>query len=59
LQQALGDDGAKALKQGLYDAQKAGQTALTKQDAAKWMLNKAGWTGALSLAGYGVHNLFD
>jgi len=37
LVQALGDKGAKALKQGLYDAQKAGETALNRQKLAKWL----------------------
>lgn len=37
LQQALGEDGANSLKQGLYDAQKAGQSAVTKQTIAKWV----------------------
>jgi hypothetical protein len=37
LQQALGTDGAKTLKQGLYDAQKTGQSAVTVQKWAKWL----------------------
>jgi hypothetical protein len=35
--QAFGEDGAQQLKQGLYDAQKQGQTALTKQTIAKYV----------------------
>jgi hypothetical protein len=35
LQQALGEKGATELKQALYDAKKAGQSALTKQRIAK------------------------
>lgn len=35
LQQALGSDGAAKLKQGLYDAQKAGKVALSRQELAK------------------------
>ena len=44
LEQALGVDGAKALKQGLYDAQKAGQTAATRQTVAKWVGGSLGLT---------------
>jgi hypothetical protein len=36
LEQAFGEDGAQNLKQGLYDAQKAGETALTVQKWAKY-----------------------
>lgn len=35
LVQAFGEDGAAQLKQGLYDAQKAGKTALSRQQLAK------------------------
>lgn len=38
LEQAFGGDGAKALKQGLYDAQNEGQTALSRQELAKKLL---------------------
>lgn len=41
LQQALGPDGAAKLKQGLYDAQKAGQVALKRQALAK-IVGRAG-----------------
>jgi hypothetical protein len=36
LQQAFGADGAKALKQGLYDAQKMGQSAVNARTMLKW-----------------------
>lgn len=45
LQQAFGEDGAANLKQSLYDAQKAGQTALNKQVWAKRIASAAGATG--------------
>lgn len=45
LQQAFGEDGAQALKQSLYDAQKAGQSALSKQVWAKRLTALAGTTG--------------
>lgn len=56
LQQALGPDGAKALKQGLYDAQRAGQTALSRQTLAKWLgggigLGTAGTIAKMLLGG--------
>ena len=37
LQQWLGEDGAKTLKQNLYDAQKLGQSAITARKWAKWL----------------------
>lgn len=45
LEQALGKDGAAKLKQGLYDAQKAGQTALKKQNIAKLIGASLGASG--------------
>lgn len=45
LEQALGKDGAAKLKQGLYDAQKAGQTALKKQNIAKLIGTALGASG--------------
>jgi hypothetical protein len=42
LVQALGEDGAAKLKQGLYDAQKSGQSALKVQQIAKWIGGIAG-----------------
>ncbi len=47
LQQALGEDGAKALKQGLYDAQAAGQKVATRNQIIKW----AGITGIPVIGG--------
>lgn len=47
LEQAFGAEGAANLKQGLYDAQKAGVSAATKKNVAKWVGG-----GALSIAGY-------
>jgi hypothetical protein len=41
LEQMLGDKGAKALKQSLYDARKSGQTALTRQNLGKGLLRYA------------------
>jgi len=38
LQQAFGEDGAQALKQSLYDAQKAGNAAVTRATIAKWVI---------------------
>ena len=46
LQQALGEKGATQLKQALYDAQKAGESALTKQRIAKILGGLAGVGGA-------------
>jgi hypothetical protein len=37
LQQAFSEDGAADLKQGLYDAQKAGKTAVARQNIARWV----------------------
>jgi hypothetical protein len=37
LEQALGKDGAAAVKKNLYAAQKAGQTAVNWNTAAKWL----------------------
>jgi hypothetical protein len=52
LQQAFGEDGAAQLKQGLYDAQKAGQTAIGRQQ----LLAKTGkvltGVGVVGGAGY-------
>ena len=45
LEQALGKDGAAKLKQGLYDAQKAGQSALKKQNIAKLIGTALGASG--------------
>jgi hypothetical protein len=38
LQQALGEDGAKAFKEGLYSAQKAGQTVVRRNQIFKWLI---------------------
>lgn len=51
LQQALGTDGAKALKQGLYDAQKAGQETLSRQQVIKGALQKVGILGGIAAGG--------
>jgi hypothetical protein len=45
LVQAFGEDGAKALKQGLYDAQKVGKSAVTKRAVAKWVGKSLGAGG--------------
>jgi hypothetical protein len=37
LEQAFGEDGAQALKQGLYDAKQAGVSSVTKRNIAKWL----------------------
>jgi hypothetical protein len=42
LEQAFGADGAQSLKKGLYDAQKAGNTAVTRAKIAKWVGGIAG-----------------
>ena len=47
LQQALGTDGAAAFKRNLYAVNKAGQTAIKYQTAAKWL------AGALGLGAVG------
>lgn len=47
LGQAFGADGVKSLKQGLYDAQKAGESAASIQRVMKWVGG-----GALTVAGY-------
>jgi hypothetical protein len=49
LQQALGEDGARALKQSLYDAQNAGQSALTKQKWATYLGTGIGGGTAIEL----------
>jgi hypothetical protein len=59
LQQALGEDGAKNIKQGLYDAQKQGQTALSRQQFAGKILQWGERLGGVGAAGYGVYKLFD
>jgi len=46
LQQMFGEDGAKALKQSLYDAQRTGKTAMTRQQLAK-TLGK--WVGGATV----------
>jgi len=55
LEQAFGEDGAQALKQSLYDAQKAGQTALTKQ---VWAKRIASVTGAASATYEALKGIF-
>ena len=47
LQQAFGEDGAANLKQSLYDAQKAGQTALSRQALAKTLLKYSSYGAAI------------
>jgi hypothetical protein len=51
LQQAFGSDGAQSLKQGLYDAQKAGNAAVTRATIAKWV------AGAVPVLGGGYEVL--
>ena len=48
LQQMFGEDGAKAFKQGLYDAQKSGQSVATRNTVAKWL----GGVGGVGLGGF-------
>ena len=50
LEQAFGEDGAQALKQSLYDAKKAGQTAVARQQLAKTIGKITGY-GTLALGG--------
>ena len=50
LVQALGKDGAATLKQGLYDAQKAGESALKKQKIAAWIGAGLAGSGAVTKA---------
>lgn len=56
LQQALGEDGAKAFKQGLYDAKKAGETAVSRQALFARIGKIAGWTTSIGggIAGVGT-----
>jgi len=48
LEQALGEEGAKTLKQNLYDAQKLGQRAVNYQTAAKWLAGALGVGGTFA-----------
>lgn len=57
LEQAFGSDGAQALKQSLYDAQKAGQTALARQAFAKTLAKIGGYGGAILGGGELVKHL--
>ncbi|HXE32782.1 MAG TPA: hypothetical protein VN087_02630 [Verrucomicrobiae bacterium] len=59
LVQALGEDGAAALKQGLYDAQKAGQSALKVQQIAKYLGYTAGGGALVTGSGLLVHRLLE
>lgn len=45
LEQMFGKDGAKAIKQGLYDAQKAGQKVATRNTILAWLSGASAATG--------------